>query len=204
MNFNREAKFNITIRRLGDSWKLRYPTDEELIKRQRKLRIEVSPEGDIETPNLTQIHYELFKKLLLDQDPEECDLDLDSASLILDKLTAVRAIDSTWTDDAKQMEVVLDCAGGIETEHVLRVPSEREYRKFQKDAFSTSPMRRGWKRMFTNLPVVGAFFDQLVVSSSGYDGQVPLNHKLAVIMEVQDLISRMEEEDEVEVEGNFS
>lgn len=88
----------------------------------------------------------------------------------------------------------------LRTTHLLRCPTKREQIEHERssvDVIDGGKMRE----IRVALEPSGELYDKLLKSTDGYAGEVPINHKFAVVYELLQEIERLEEEDDEDPEA---
>jgi hypothetical protein len=191
--FDANLPIEIPIRSGGDRRAmLRWPTDEELIDRSKKMRYVRRDLGRnqsvFDVPNATEVNANLFALLRQDPDPEA--VDDAEASKFVERLLRADVVESHRQGD--QFIITLSVVNRLEVTHTLRMPTQRELLDYSRQAMRTIDNRRSHDTRVTIEPS-GQLWDKLLVSTEGYkNGNVPIIHKDAALVEV---MAQMESED---------
>jgi hypothetical protein len=103
--------------------------------------------------------------------------------------------------EGSNFRVTLDTAFG-ETVHVLSMPKQKDVTQYRGDIISSVEGRRREEMHFKFEPAE-KMYEILKVSADGYDGDIPINHKSAVLTEVLGLTDETEEDvPEIEAREN--
>lgn len=193
-NFEANISINSGIRK---TVAVRYPTDEEWAAHIRRIKQKRRQLGRGKSQAVQQDHAaanaELFELIALDK---EHGLDEAEIALVLGKLD--RSTVKDVSREAQNFQFELDCGfAGITTKHVLRMPTAREMRDFDRKQAAPVTSGRFVEVLIAPEPIA-ELYDLLHVSHSGYDGPVPLTHKLAVVFELQGELNA-DEDDEPEL-----
>jgi hypothetical protein len=173
---------------------VRFPTDEELcdrVKRHRTIRQHLG-RGKSETSEGTkneQVDLELFQKIRIDADGVQFD-EYDAAKVI-ERLDRVRV---TGVERLGDEFCISMSVPGAQTTHTIRMPTEKQKREYQRGAVHVIDDRRS-QDIRIALEPGGYLFDKCIVSSTGYAGRVPINHKSVVISELLVELEKIFEED---------
>ncbi len=161
---------------------VRFPTDEELIERGRRIKVV--------TLNLGRGIQET-----VDQDPDPADAELINKILRMgegpdvDEYEAYRIIEEITSSsmgeaafDGEKVSVPLTAPGGIKTAHELRLPTAKEKFTYDKQ-FASVRSQQNKQVMSFSLSTAGDLYDKLKRTATGYAGDiVPIVHKQAVVL----------------------
>lgn len=178
----------------GDSKRatVRFPSDAEWIERARSMKTYRTPLGrgksESHTPNTEQADLALYQKVRVDGSP---DLDEFEAAYIISKLEACKIKESGR--DGSRFRVVLR-SKGVDTEHVLKIPTKRQTMEYGRESVRIIDQRRSQEIRVSIEPSAG-LYDQLLDHVTGYEGPVPIIHKDTVVVEVLNLIAAVEDDD---------
>jgi hypothetical protein len=176
-------------------FKVRFPTDAELCKRSRDLRHVRHDLGrdksKTETPNTSAVAVELFQKIQVAGDGPE--FDAADATEVVRKIDLSEVTDYERTGENARVTLIVP---GAETVHVVRMPWERETQEYSRSAVGVVRGRRSDEIRVTLEPS-GVLYDKIAISTEGYAGRVPINHKSAVVQEVLAQLSANSEDDVV-------
>lgn len=196
--FNRDATFMIDLKRQGVKAGLRYPSDEEWIARQRSIKTIVQNIGPgastTRADGVEEADQELYNLVRNEEAP---DLEGATATLLIQRLNKAEPDEPTFEGENLRVPLLVP---GAKTEHVLRIPTESELRKYRKAAYTFIDRRHGKQELKSYLPAIGDFYDKLRVDVTGYVGEVPLPHKVAVVVE---LVATLDAEDAEGDPANF-
>lgn len=196
--FDSSKSFNIpTID--GKRCRVRFPTDQEWCDRARKQKLIRRDLGrgksQYDPARTKQIDADLFARIREDEDGPE--FDQHEAAYVIDRLD--RATVQSVERNANEYTITLRVPGekgGVNTVHVLRVPSQKQADDYA-DASAPPPIhgeRVTELRVF--LEPAGPLYDAVLVRNEGYAGAVPIIHKLAAVTAMlRDVQSRTEEDD---------
>ena len=177
---------------------MRYPSDEEWSTRQRSIKTIVQNMGPgasvTRADGVEDADYELYNLIRAEGAP---DLEPALASLMIQRLNKAEADEPVFEGENLRIPIKV-C--GAHTEHLLRVPSEAETRKYRKASYVFIDRRHGKQELKSFMPAIGDFYDKLAAESSGYTGEVPLPHKVAAVVE---LVATLDAEDEEDDPANF-
>jgi len=178
--------------------RVRWPSDEDWIEHSARRRVVVSQlsreESVTDVVDGERAGAELFAKIRLDKDGPE--IDEFEAAYLIDRLSRAQVEDCQRTDDGVTVAVKVP---GVVTRHVLRVPSLAEVVGYRRSFSRIVENRRGKQVLKINLRAAGEFYDKLVQSKDGYEGDVPVIHKAAVVTELLGYLESEQEADTGEV-----
>jgi hypothetical protein len=199
--FNRAAIFDIELKRQGVHTKLRYPTDDEWNLRSRAIKTIVQNLGPgsstTRSEGVEEADLELYDAI---RDPGSPEVDPATASLLIRRLNKTDPDEPVIEGPSIRVPMAVP---GAKTEHVLRIPTESELRKYRKAAYTFIDRRHGRQELKSFLGAIGDFYDLLAKGesgSSGYTGEIPLPHKVAVVVE---MVATLDAEDAEEDPADF-
>jgi hypothetical protein len=190
--FNSKKLFRVPILSGGEKAALvRYPSDSEWCERARKIRSvrRFLGRGKSESQNLDSdaINLELFDRIR--QDKDGVVFDAAEASAVLAKLD--RSTVEACEREGDNFRIILKVPGAT-TEHLVRMPTRKEMDRHEAGSVKVTGARRAQEiREF--LEPSGDLYDAITKESVGYDGPVPIVHKVAVVAEI---LMQMAVEDE--------
>jgi hypothetical protein len=161
--------------------RVRFPTDEEWIDRQKKRKVIVKQLGrgvsETTIPDSAEADAALLAKIRV---PEENALDVDAfeASRIIEQLSQADV------DDVVQVgggfRVTLRVLGGT-VSHVLRMPSAKDVFEYRRGFARVLDLPYNRQELIINLAPAAALFKKLLESSEGYAGDVPIIHQAVAV-----------------------
>ncbi len=168
--------------------RLRFPSDEEFIKRQsaRKLvsvdlgngKSELHPPEDAE-----EIDFELFKKIRLDTEESGADdFDEYEASEAIERILSAEVVK---INDAHEDGIAVE----IKTKwgnftHIVTVPTRKQLAVFRKAQARAISGRHNTSILILNVAASQKLYQDIKVRAEGYEGDPPLFHTAAVVHEV--------------------
>jgi hypothetical protein len=158
--------------------KVRFPTDEEWIERQRrKVIIMQLGRGVSETTvsNAEEADADLFRKIRAD-DGEE--LDAYEASRILEQLSLAEVEDVV--PEGAGFRVLLRVPGWT-TAHLLRMPSAKDVIEHRRSFARILDLPFNRQELTVNLAAAGALHQKLCQATEGYAGAVPIIHQAVAV-----------------------
>lgn len=171
--------FTVKLPPLGlESADVRWPTDQEWCNRTRRLKIVQTNLGRgkfrTDAENAQKVNSDLFRAIC----GSETDVDEAEASYVIDQLERC-SVDSVDLD-GQCFNVKLTAQGRFETAHRLKAPRQKlivEYRRSLLD----ETFGRGKSEIRSKLEPAGDLYDAIHESHDGYEGEVPIIHKQAVV-----------------------
>jgi len=180
-----DAKQPITIHlRAPDGVKavrVRFPTDEEWIDRQKKRKVIVKQLGrgvsETTIPDSAEADAALLANIRL---PEENAPEVDAfeASRIIEQLSQTDVDDVEQVGDA--FRVTLRVLGGT-VAHILKMPSAKDVFEYRRSFARVLDLPYNRQELIINLAPAAALFKKLLESSEGYAGEVPIIHQAVAV-----------------------
>ncbi len=180
-----DAKQPITIHlRTPDGVKpvrVRFPTDEEWIERQKKRKVIVKQLGrgvsETTIPDSQDADAALLAKIRF---PEENAPEVDAfeASRIIEQLSQAEVDDVVQTGDG--FRVTLRVLGGT-VAHTLKMPSAKDVFEYRRGFARVLDLPYNRQELIINLTPAAALFKKLLESFEGYSGDVPIIHQAVAV-----------------------
>lgn len=190
--FDREGLFTIKLKLCNKSATVRFPTDAEISRRSASIKTVFKRYGQTgrttDVTGVEQADDALFAAIKESGD----ELDEYEASSFIGKLL-VADVDEPEREGQNYL-IPLRVLGGIQTTHKLRIPTEKELRK-HNDAAIAMIQRRHGQELKSAPEAYGSFYDKLNQGFTGYQGEVPLCHKMAAIGELLAAVQAESEDD---------
>jgi hypothetical protein len=194
--FNSKAEFQISIISGGKkTCVVTWPSDKQLADRAHKQKVIRRDIGrgksKTELPNTSAADAALFAQIAVENaaafDPEE-------ASAVIDKLD--RTDVKSFVDLGDRYTVVMAVPGGLVT-HTVKIPKMLDRKEYRRAALSSIDGEKQTE-YHASLEPGGILYDKLEAQTEGYaeGSAIPLNHKAAVIAEVNKQIAIAESEDD--------
>lgn len=177
--------------------KVRWPTDEEwatFFRARRIVRRQLGGGRSVsEFPDNDKASAALLAKIRLE--PDKATFDDAEAEDVITRLTKCELNEI----QRQGVNFVIDQAViGGDVQHVLRIPSSKQRRKHENASTSTiDGSRERITRIF--IEPSGDLYDDIAVSSKGYEGEVPLIHKWAAVNAMFEAIDAIMQEPRPEV-----
>jgi len=174
--------------------RVRFPTDEEWIDRQKKRKVIVKQLGrgvsETTIPDSAEADAALLAKIRV---PEEAAPEVDAfeASRIIEQLSQADVDDVIQVGDG--FRVSLRVLGGT-VSHVLRMPSAKDVFEYRRGFARVLDLPYNRQELIINLAPAGALYKKLVESSEGYAGGVPIIHQAVAVKAAIDALDGAFEE----------
>jgi len=172
--------------------RVRFPSDEEWIERQRRRKVITKHLGR-GVSEMTVVGGEdsdaaLLAKIRIQEGP---DLDAFEAQKILEMLSEAEVDDVEVTGNAVRVTLRVP---GATTVHVLRIPSVKDAMEHRRGFVRILDLPYGRQELRINLLPVAALYKKLAECADGYVGEVPIIHQAAALKAVLDVIDSIEQE----------
>jgi hypothetical protein len=187
-----DAKQPITIQlRTPDGVKpvrVRFPSDEEWIERQKKRKVIVKQLGrgvsETTIPDSAEADAALLARI---RAPEENAPEVDAfeASRIIEQLSQADVDDVVQVGDG--FRVTMRVIGGT-VSHVLRMPSAKDVFEYRRGFARVLDLPYNRQELIINLAPAAALFKKLLESSEGYSGDVPVIHQAVAVKAAIDAV----------------
>jgi hypothetical protein len=161
--------------------RVRFPTDEEWIERQKKRKVIVKQLGrgvsETTIPDSAEADAALLAKIRVAEEnaPE---VDAFEASRIIEQLSQAEVDDVVQVGDS--LRVTMRVLGGT-VSHVLRIPSAKDVFEYRRGFARVLDLPYNRQELIINLAPAPALFKKLSESSEGYAGDVPIIHQAVAV-----------------------
>ena len=161
--------------------RVRFPSDEEWIERQRKRKVIVKQLGrgvsETTIPNSEDADAALLAKIRV---PEENAPDVDAfeASRLIEQLSQAEVDDVIQACDA--FRVTLRVLGGTVT-HLLKMPSAKDVFEYRRGFARVLDLPYNRQELIINLAPAGTLYKRLAQTAEGYAGEVPVIHQAVAV-----------------------
>jgi len=168
--------------------RVRFPTDEEWIERQKKRKIIIKQLGrgvsETTIPDSAEADAVLLAKIRV---PEENAPEVDAfeASRIIEQLSQADVDDVVQMGDG--FRVTMRVLGGT-VSHVLRIPSAKDVFEYRRGFARVLDLPYNRQELIINLAAAAALYKKLVESSDGYADDVPIVHQAAAVKAAVDAL----------------
>ncbi|HPT28613.1 MAG TPA: hypothetical protein PLZ95_19495 [Bryobacteraceae bacterium] len=161
--------------------RVRFPTNEEWIERQRRRKVIVKQLGrgisETTIPNSEDADAALLAKIRVPE-PDAPDVDPFEASRVIEQLGQAEVDDVVQVGDG--FDVTLRVLGGTVT-HSLRMPSAKDVFEYRRGFARVLDHPYNRQELIINLAPAGALYKRLVQGAEGYAGDVPIIHQAVAV-----------------------
>jgi len=159
--------------------RVRFPTDEEWIERQRGRKLIIKHLGRGVTETVVAGGEEADAELLARiRDGEGPEVDHFEASRIIEQLAQADVDEVVREGDA--FRVVLRVLGGT-VAHLLRMPSAKDVIEYRRRFARVLDLPYGKQELRVNLEAAGELYQKLLLSADGYTGAIPIVHQAVAV-----------------------
>lgn len=174
--------------------RVRFPTDEEWIERQRKRKgiVKQLGRGISETtiPDSQDVDGALLAKIRLGED-EGPVVDPFEASRVIEQLSQAEVDDVASIGDG--FRVTLRVLGGTVT-HELRMPSAKDVFEYRRGFARVLDLPYNRQELVINLAPAATLFKKLIQLSEGYAGDDPIIHQAVAVKAAIDALDAVFQE----------
>jgi len=163
------------------SVRVRFPSDDEWVDRQRRRKVLVKNLGrgisETTIASSEDVDAALLAKIRL---PEENAPEVDpfEASRIIEQLSQADVDDVVQVGDA--FRVTLRVLGGT-VAHLLKMPSAKDVFEYRRGFARVLDLPYNRQELTINLGVAGELYKKLVVATEGYCGDSPIIHQAVAV-----------------------
>lgn len=161
--------------------RVRFPTGEEWIDRQRKRKVTVKQLGrgvsETTIPDSQDVDGALLAKIRVGEDDGPV-VDPFEASRVIEQLSQAEVDDVASIGDG--FRVTLRVLGGTVT-HQLRMPSAKDMFEYRRGFARVLDLPYNRQELVINLAPAATLFKKLIQSSEGYAGDVPIIHQAVAV-----------------------
>jgi hypothetical protein len=173
--------------------RVRFPSDDEWIERQRRRKVVIKQLGrgisETIVGNGEEVDAALITKVRSDPAPE---IDAFEAAKVIEQLSTAEVDDVVAEGDS--FRVTTRVLGGI-TVHVLNMPSAKDVFDYRRGFARVLDLPFGKQELTINITPAGALYKKLVISSVGYAGDVPIIHQAVAVKAAIDAMDNAFAED---------
>jgi hypothetical protein len=173
--------------------RVRFPTDEECIDRQRKRKVIVKQLGrgisETTIPDSQDVDGALLAKIRVGED-EGPVVDPFEASRVIEQLSQAEVDDVASIGDG--FRVMLRVLGGTVT-HELRMPSAKDVFEYRRGFARVLDLPYNRQELVINLAPAATLFNKLI-QSDGYAGNVPSIHQAVAVKAAIDALDAVFQE----------
>ncbi|MCZ2076029.1 MAG: hypothetical protein LC130_13650 [Bryobacterales bacterium] len=161
--------------------RVRFPSDEEWIERQKKRKVIVKQLGrgvsETTIPDSAEADAALLAKIRVAEEnaPE---VDAFEASRIIEQLSQAEVDEVAQEGDG--FRVTMRVLGGT-VSHVLRMPSAKDVFEYRRGFARVLDLPYNRQELIINLAPAAALFKKLIEASEGYAGEVPIIHQAVAV-----------------------
>ncbi|MCL4849793.1 MAG: hypothetical protein KJZ78_00240 [Bryobacteraceae bacterium] len=174
--------------------RVRFPTDEEWIERQRKRKVIVKQLGrgvsETTIPDSQDVDGALLAKIRVGED-EGPVVDPFEASRVIEQLSQAEVDDVASIGDG--FRVTLRVLGGT-VSHELRMPSAKDVFEYRRGFARVLDLPYNRQELVINLAPAATLFKKLIQSSEGYAGDVPIIHQAVAVKAAIDALDAVFQE----------
>jgi hypothetical protein len=173
--------------------RVRFPSDDEWVERQRRRKVIVKNLGrqvsETLIPNNEDIDAALLAKVRTEEAPE---VDAFEAQKVIEQLATCDVDDVVLVGDA--FRVVLRVLGGAVT-HLLKMPSAKDVNGYRRGFARVLDLPYGRQELTINVRAAGDLWKKLVDATEGYAGDVPIIHQAVAVKAAIDALDGAFQED---------
>jgi hypothetical protein len=174
--------------------RVRFPTDEEWIDRQRKRKVIVKQLGrgvsETTIPDAQDVDGALLAKIRVGEDDGPV-VDPFEASRVIEQLSQAEVDDVASSGDG--FRVTLRVLGGT-VAHELRMPSAKDVFEYRRGFARVLDLPYNRQELVINLAPAATLFKKLIQSSDGYAGEVPIIHQAVAVKAAIDALDAVFQE----------
>jgi hypothetical protein len=174
--------------------RVRFPTDEEWIDRQRKRKVIVKQLGrgvsETTIPDSRDVDGALLAKIRVGED-DGAVVDQFEASRVIEQLSQAEVDDVASIGDG--FRVTLRVLGGTVT-HELRMPSAKDVFEYRCGFARVLDLPYNRQELVINLAPAATLFKKLIQLSEGYAGDVPIIHQAIAVKAAIDALDAVFQE----------
>jgi hypothetical protein len=174
--------------------RVRFPTDDEWIDRQKKRKVIVKQLGrgvsETTIPDSAEADAALLAKIRI-ADEDAAGVDAFEASRIIEQLNQADVDDVVQEGDG--FRVTMRVLGGTVT-HVLRMPSAKDVFEYRRGFARVLDLPYNRQELTINLTAAGALYKKLVTTTEGYGGDAPVIHQAVAVKAAIDALDGAFEE----------
>ena len=173
--------------------RVRFPSDDEWIERQRRRKVVIKQLGrgvsETIVGNGEEVDAALVAKIRSDPAPE---IDAFEAVKVVEQLSTAEVDDVVAEGDS--FRVTTRVLGGSTT-HVLNMPSAKDVFDYRRGFARVLDLPFGKQELTINISPAGVLYKKLVTSSWGYAGDVPIIHQAVAVKAAIDAMDNAFAED---------
>lgn len=174
--------------------RVRFPTDEEWIDRQRKRKVIVKQLGrgvsETTIPDSQDVDGALLAKIRVGENDAPV-VDPFEASRVIEQLSQAEVDDVVSIGDG--FRVTLRVLGGT-VSHELRMPSAKDVFEYRRGFARVLDLPYNRQELVINLAPAATLFKKLIQTSEGYAGEVPIIHQAVAVKAAIDALDAVFQE----------
>ena len=174
--------------------RVRFPSDDEWIERQRRRKIIVKQLGrgmsETTIGNAEDVDSALLAKIRI-ADNNDTEVDPFEASRIIDQLSLAEVDDVIQIGDS--FRVTLRVLGGPAV-HLLKMPSAKDVIEYRRGFARVIDLPYGRQELTINLGAAGTLHRKLLEATEGYTGEVPIIHQAVAVKAAIDALDSILQE----------
>lgn len=178
--------------------RVRFPTDDEWVERQRRRKVIVKSLGrgisETVIPNGEDVDAALLAKIRTEEEPQ---VDAFEAQKVIEQLSTCDVDDVVLAGDA--FRVTLRVLSGTVT-HLLKMPSAKDVNAYRRGFARVLDLPFNRQELTINIRAAADLWKKLVEATEGYAGDVPIIHQAVAVKAAIDALDASFEEDR---EANF-
>ena len=173
--------------------RVRFPSDDEWIERQRRRKVVIKQLGrgisETIVGNGEDVDAALVAKIRSDPAP---DIDAFEAVKVVEQLSTSEVDDVVSEGDS--FRITTRVLGGS-TAHVLNMPSAKDVFDYRRGFARVLDLPFGKQELTINISPAGVLYKKLAVSTEGYAGDVPIIHQAVAVKAAIDAMDNAFAED---------
>jgi hypothetical protein len=173
--------------------RVRFPSDDEWIERQRRRKVVIKQLGrgisETIVGNGEDVDAALVAKIRSDPAP---DIDAFEAVKVVEQLSTAEVDDVVSEGDS--FRVTTRVLGGSTT-HILNMPSAKDVFDYRRGFARVLDLPFGKQELTINISPAGVLYKKLVSSTTGYAGDVPIIHQAVAVKAAIDAMDNAFAED---------
>ena len=175
------------------SIRVRFPSDDEWVERQRRRKVIVKSLGrnvsETLIPNREDVDAALLAKIRSEDQP---DVDAFEAQKIIEQLATCEVDDVVPVGDA--FRVTLRVLGAT-TAHLLKMPSQKDVGAYRQGFARILDLPYGRQEFTINLRAAGDLYKAIIETTEGYAADVPVIHQAVAVKAAVDALDMTFAED---------
>jgi hypothetical protein len=173
--------------------KVRFPSDDEWIERQRRRKVTIKQlgRGVSETiiANGEDVDAGLLAKIREGEEPE---VDPFEAVKVIEQLSLAEVDDVS--PEADSFRVQLRVLGAVTT-HLLKMPSAKDVFEYRRSFARVLDLPYNRQELTINIAAAAALYKKLATTTEGYAGEVPIIHQAVAVKAAIDAMDAVFAED---------